>query len=146
MTIKYELDVDNLTITGGDTVEQNGNLELTAEYKVNGNDSYNLYTTSPDSCSPYKIIENVSISWTGAREQSDEWKANAETNETGSKTAKVKLSMGDQWCVTTGGIEKPHTYTVNAATTSNPDGYYVRADGDNSAAGKGYITSTIPIQ
>lgn len=109
--IMYELDVSNLTITGGDTVEQNGNLELTAEYKVNGNDSYNLYT-SPDSSSSYKIIENVSISWTGAAQQSDKWKANAETNNTGSKTARVKLSTGDQWCVTTDGIEKPHEYTV----------------------------------
>lgn len=111
--IKYELDVDNLTITGGDTVTQNGNLELTAEYKVNGNDSYNLYT-SPDSSSSYKIIENVSISWAGAAQQSDKWKANAETNNTGSKTATVKLSTGDQWCVTTDGIEKIHRYTVNA--------------------------------
>ena len=114
--IKYELDVSNLTITGGDTVEQNGNLELTAEYKVNGNDSYNLYT-SPDSSSSYKIIENVSISWTGAAQQSDKWKANAETNNTGSKTARVKLSTGDQWCVTTDGIEKSHQYTVNAVTS-----------------------------
>lgn len=132
--IKYELDVDNLTITGGDTVTQNGNLELTAEYMVNGNDSYNLYT-SPDSSSSYKIIENVSISWAGAAQQSDKWKANAETNNTGSKTATVKLSTGDQWCVTTDGIEKIHRYTVNAATTSNPDGYYVKADGNDGAAG-----------
>ena len=110
VTIKYELDVNNLTITGDTTVEQNGNLELTAEYKVNGNDSYTLYK-SPDSSSSYKIIENVSISWTGVNHY-DTRTANAETNETGSKTAKVKLSMGDQWCVTTGGIEKPHEYTV----------------------------------
>ena len=110
--IQYELDVDNLTITGGDTVEQNGNLELTAEYKVNGNDSYTLYK-SLDSSSSYKIIENVSISWTGVN-QSDKWTANAETNNTGPKTATVKLSTGDQWCVTTDGVTKTHEYTVTA--------------------------------
>lgn len=133
--IKYELDVSNLTITGGDTVTQNGNLVLTAQYKtVDGADvEYKLYDGSGSS-NTYKVIENVSISWTGVN-QYDKWTANAETNNTGSKTATVKLSTGDQWCVTTDGIEKPHTYTVNAATTSNPDGYYVRADGDNSAAG-----------
>ncbi len=109
--IKYELDVDNLTITGGDTVEQNGNLELTAEYKADGNDvQYNLYDGS-DSSDSYKVIEKVSISWTGVK-QSDKWTANAETNNTGSKTATVKLSTGDQWCVTTDGIKESHSYTV----------------------------------
>ncbi|MBQ7367782.1 MAG: hypothetical protein IJW57_11240 [Spirochaetaceae bacterium] len=133
--IKYELDVNNLTITGGDTVTQNGNLVLTAQYKtVDGADvEYKLYDGSGSS-NTYKVIKNVSISWTGVN-QYDKWTANAETNNTGSKTATVKLSAGDQWCVTTDGIEKIHPYTVNAATTSNPDGYYVRADGDDSATG-----------
>jgi len=133
--IQYELDVNNLTITGGDTVTQDGNLVLTAQYKtVDGADvEYKLYDKSGSS-NTYKVIENVSISWTGVN-QSDKWTANAETNNTGSKTATVKLSTGDQWCVTTDGILKSHEYTVNAATTSNPDGYYVRADGDDSATG-----------
>ena len=61
--IKYELDVNNLTITGGDTVEQNGNLVLTAQYKtVDGNDvQYKLYDESGSS-NTYKVTEKVSIS------------------------------------------------------------------------------------
>ena len=112
--IKYELDVNNLTITGGDTVEQDGNLVLTAEYKVNGNDSYNLYI-SPDSSSSYKIIENVLIIWTGAEQKDNAWEANAKTGTVGSQTATVKLSTRDEWCITTNSIEKSHQYTVNAA-------------------------------
>lgn len=119
---KYELDVDNLTITGGDTVEQDGILELTAEYKVNGNDSYTLYI-SPDSSSSYKIIENVDISWTGDAQQSDDkWKALADTATAGLKTAIVELISKDEWCATTNGIVKSHPYTVNAATSGDSSG------------------------
>ena len=53
----------------------------------------------------------MSISWTGVNHY-EKRTANAETNNTGPKTATVKLSTGDQWCVTTDGIEKPHSYTV----------------------------------
>ena len=116
--IKYELDVNNLTITGGDTVEQNGDLKLTAEYKVNGNDSYNLYT-SPDSSSSYKIIEYVRISWTGvgATLNGNEWEVNADTKTVGSQTATVMLSTrDDEWCITTTSIEKSHEYTVNSSS------------------------------
>lgn len=120
--IKYELDVDNLTITGGDTVEQDRTLELTAEYKVNGNDSYTLYI-SPDSSSSYKIIENVDISWTRDAQQSDDkWKALADTATAGLKTATVELISKDEWCATTNGIVKSHPYTVNAATSGDSSG------------------------
>ena len=110
--IKYELNESFLAIAGAGTVTQNGTLELTAEYKADGNDvQYKLYDGSGSSDS-HKVIEKVDISWTGVN-QSDKWTANAETNTVGPQTATVKLSKGgDQWCVTTDGIEKPHEYTV----------------------------------
>lgn len=147
--IQYELDVDNLTITGGATVEQNGTLELTAEYKVNGNDSYTLYK-SLDSSSSYKIIENVDISWTGAAQQSDDkWKALADTATAELKTATVELVSKDEWCATTNGIVKPHSYTVNAATSggsgpSNQD-ELVQAIADASGGDTITIYNTIVI-
>lgn len=131
--VKYELDTNYLTITGDTSVEQNGDLVLTAEYKVDGNDvQYKLYGTDGSSNS-YKVIEKVSISWTGATQQPNKWEALAETNTAGSKNATVKLSTGDEWCVTTDGIQANHQYMVNVATTN--DGYYVSANGDDSAVG-----------
>lgn len=116
--VKYELDTNYLTITGDTSVEQNGDLVLTAEYKVDGNDSYNLYTSTSSSDS-YKIIEKVSISWTGATQQPNKWEALAETNTAGSKTATVKLSTGDEWCVTTSPIPKEHPYEVTVAASGS---------------------------
>ena len=118
--IQYELDVNNLTITGGDTVTQNGNLVLTAQYKtVDGADvEYNLYDGS-DSSNTYKVIENVRISWEGDVQQSSTWEALADTATAGEKAATVKLISTDEWCVTTDGIEKRHPYTVNAATSGD---------------------------
>lgn len=107
--VKYELDESNLTINGDDSVEEGQELKLTAEYKVNGNDSYNLYT-SASSSSSYKIIENVNISWTGATGSS--WQANADTTSTGSKTATIKLTPKDEWCDTPNGITASHEYEV----------------------------------
>ena len=120
MPIQYELDVNNLTITGGDTVTQNGNLVLTAQYKtVDGADvEYNLYDGS-DSSNTYKVIENVRISWEGDVQQSSTWEALADTATAGEKAATVKLISTDEWCVTTDGIEKRHPYTVNAATSGD---------------------------
>ena len=118
--IKYELDVNNLTITGGDTVTQNGNLVLTAQYKtVDGADvEYKLYDGF-DSSNTYKVIENVDIYWTGNVQQSSTWEALADTATAGEKAAIVKLISKDEWCVTTNGIEQRHPYTVNAATSGD---------------------------
>ena len=109
--IKYELDVNNLTITGGDTVTQNGNLVLTAQYKtVDGADvEYKLYDGSGSS-NTYKVIENVRISWEGDVQQSSTWEALADTATAGLKTATVKLISTDEWCVTTDGIEKSEEF------------------------------------
>lgn len=116
--IKYELDVSNLTITGGATVTQGGNLVLTAQYKtVDGADvEYKLYDKSGSS-NTYKVIEKVNIYWTGNVQQSSTWEALADTATAGQKTATVKLISTDEWCVTTDGIEKIHRYAVNAATS-----------------------------
>ncbi len=121
--IQYELDVNNLTITGGDTVTQNGNLVLKAQYKtVDGADvEYKLYDDSGSS-NTYKVIENVDIYWTGNVQQSSTWEALADTATAGQKTATVKLISTDEWCVTTDGIVKPHSYTVNAATSGDSSG------------------------
>ena len=110
--VKYELDESNLTINGDDSVEEGQELKLTAEYKVNGNDSYNLYT-SASSSSSYKIIENVNISWTGATGSS--WQVNADTTSTGSKTATIKLTPKDEWCDTPNGITASHEYEVTSS-------------------------------
>ena len=122
--VKYELDVNNLTITGGDTVEQNGNLVLTAQYKtVDGADvEYKLYDESGSS-NTYKVIENVTISWMEATQKDNAWEANAKTDTVGSQTATVMLSTRDnEWCVTTISIEKSYEYTVNAlVNAATPD-------------------------
>ena len=118
--IQYELDVNNLTITGGDTVTQNGNLVLKAQYKtVDGADvEYKLYDDSGSS-NTYKVIEKVNIYWTGNVQQSSTWETLADTATAGEKTAIVKLISTDEWCVTTDGIEQRHPYTVNAATSGD---------------------------
>ena len=128
---KYELNESFLAIAGAGTVTQNGNLVLTAQYKtVDGADvEYKLYDRSGSS-NTYKVIENVSISWTGATPKDNAWEATAETNTVGSKTATVKLSTRDEWCVTTDGIEKSEEFKaepsiVNAAAptiTKQPEG------------------------
>ena len=120
--IKYELDVNNLTIIGGATVEQNGNLKLTAGYKADGNDvQYKLYDESSSS-NTYKVTEKVSISWTGDVQQSSAWEAFADTATAGQKTATVKLISTDEWCVATEGIQANHQYTVNAlVNAATPD-------------------------
>ncbi|MEE0134074.1 MAG: hypothetical protein U0I22_09780 [Treponema sp.] len=134
--IKYQLDANNLTISGNSSVEQNEELKLTAEYKVDGNDSYNLYTSASSSGS-YKIIENVNISWQGATKQPNSWEALAETSNAGTgKTATVTLTPKDEWCVTTGGITASHTYTVTAITQTYNIGDEYR---DDSGALKGYV-------
>ncbi len=130
--VKYQLDARNLTISGDASVEQNEELKLTAEYKIDGKDSYNLYTSESSSGS-YKIIEKVNISWQGATKQQNAWEALAETSNAGTgKTATVTLTSKDEWCVTTGGVEKSHSYEVIVLPS---DGYFVSADGSDSNAG-----------
>ncbi len=107
-------------------------MKLTAEYKVDGKDSYNLYT-SASSSSSYKIIENVNISWQGATKQPNSWEALAETSNAGTgKTATVTLTPKDDWCVTTSGITASHEYEVEVIPS---DGYFVSASGSDSNAG-----------
>lgn len=128
---KYELNESFLAIAGAGTVTQNGNLVLTAQYKtVDGADvEYKLYDGSGSS-NTYKVIENVSIFWTGDVQQSSTWEALADTATAGEKTATVKLISTDEWCVTTDGIEKSKEFKaepsiVNAATptiTKQPEG------------------------
>ena len=134
--IKYELDANYLTITGDASVEQNEELKLTAEYKVDGKDSYNLYTSASSSGS-YKIIENVNISWQGATKQPNSWEALAETSNAGTgKTATVTLTPKDEWCVTTSGITASHEYEVTAVTQTYNIGDEYR---DDSGALIGYV-------
>ena len=108
--VKYQLDVNKLTLNGSNSVEQNGSLSLTATYA----DTYTKYDGG--SGTTYNVKNNVNIAWIGATAQSDDtWKATANTQTTGQNTATVTLTSTDgAWCVTTGGIEKSHEYTVLA--------------------------------
>ena len=146
--VKYQLDASNLSISGDSSVEQNKDLKLTAEYKVDGKDSYNLYT-SASSSSSYKIIENVNISWQGATKQQNAWEAMAETSNAGTgKTATVTLTPKDEWCVTTGGITASHEYEVTAATTAggiSTQDQLVQAIANASAEDTITISNTITI-
>ena len=114
--VKYQLDKNNLTITGNPSVNQNADLLLTANYA----DTYTKYDGG--SSTTYNVKDNVTIAWTGATAQSDDtWKATADTTSTGQNTATVTLTSTDgAWCVTEK-IEKPHEYTVLAlGSQDNP--------------------------
>lgn len=108
--VKYTLDASHLTLS----VEQNGTLELTANYP---DTTYQIYDGNGGSTT-YQVKDNLNISWTGATAQSDAWKATANTQTTGQQTAIVKLTPKDEWCVTTGEITTRHEYEVTAATTA----------------------------
>lgn len=113
--VKYTLDASHLTLNGTTSVEQNGTLELTANYP---NTTYQIYDGNGGSTT-YQVKDNLNISWTGATAQSDAWKATANTQTTGQQTAIVKLTSTDTvWCDTTSGVEKSHSYEVTAATTA----------------------------
>lgn len=119
--VKYTLDASNLTINGSTSVEQNGTLELVANYP---DTTYQIHG-SDGSTTPYKVKDNLNISWQGATAQSDAWKATANTQTTGQNTATVKLTSTDtEWCVTTSEITASHTYTVTAVTASIGDIVY----------------------
>ena len=124
--VKYQLDVNKLTLNGSNSVEQNGSLSLTATYA----DTYTKY--DGESSNTYNVKDNLTITWTGATAQSTSWLANADTTSTGSKTATIKLTPKDEWCDTPNGIEKSHSYEV---TVIPLDGYFVSADGSDSNAG-----------
>ena len=112
--VKYQLDVNKLTLNGSNSVEQNGSLSLTATYA----DTYTKYDGG--SGSEYNVKNNVTVTWTGATPQSDDaWTATADTQTTGQNTATVKLTSTDMaWCVTTNGITKSHSYEVTAPAPS----------------------------
>lgn len=112
--VKYTLTASHLTLNGTTSVEQNGTLELTANYP---NTTYQIYDGNGGSTT-YQVKDNLNISWTGATAQSDAWKATANTQTTGQQTAIVKLTSKDEWCVTTSEVEKSHSYEVTAATTA----------------------------
>ena len=116
--VKYELDASNLTISGNTSVEQNGNLQLTASYLV----TYQIYDTEGNSTS-YKVEDYVTLSWSQDA-IGDSWQGTAVTTTTGAKTATIKLTPKDEWCVTTGGIEQSRSFTVNAVTASIGDIVY----------------------
>lgn len=115
--VKYTLTASHLTLNGTTSVEQNGTLELTANYP---NTTYQIYDGNGGSTT-YQVKDNLNISWTGATAQSYAWKATANTQTTGQQTAIVKLTPKDEWCVTTGEITTSHSYTVTAVTASIGD-------------------------
>ena len=112
--VKYTLAASHLTLNGTTSVEQNGTLELTANYP---DTTYQIYDGNGGSTT-YQVKDNLNISWTGATAQSDAWKATANTQTTGQQTATVKLTSKDEWCVTTSEITARHEYEVTAATTA----------------------------
>lgn len=131
--VKYTLDESNLTLNGTTSVEQNGTLELTANYP---DTTYQIYDDNGGSTT-YKVKENLNISWTGATAQSDAWKATANTQTTGQQTATATLTSTDgAWCDTPNGITASHTYTVTAVTQTYSIGDEYR---DDSGALKGYV-------
>ena len=113
-------------------MEQNGTLELTANYP---DTTYQIYDGNGGS-TIYQVKDNLNISWTGATAQSDAWKATPNTQTTGQQTATVKLTPKDEWCVTTSEITASHTYTVTAVTQTYNIGDEYR---DDSGALKGYV-------
>ena len=129
--VKYTLDASHLTLNGTTSVEQNGTLELTANYP---DTTYQIYDGNGGSTT-YKVKENLNISWTGGATGSS-WQVNADTTSTGSKTATIKLTPKDAWCVTTGGITASHSYTVTAVKQTYNIGDEYR---DDSGALKGYV-------
>ena len=131
--IKYELDVDNLTLNGSTSVEQNGTLKLVANYS----DTIYQIHESDGSPTTYIVKDYLNISWQDATNQPNSWEAMAETSNAGTgKTATVTLTPTDEWCVTTGGITASHTYTVTAITQTYSIGDEYR---DDSGALKGYV-------
>lgn len=130
--VKYTLAASHLTLNGTTSVEQNGTLELTANYP---DTTYQIYDGNGGS-TIYQVKDNLNISWTGATAQSDAWKATANTQTTGQQTATVKLTPKDEWCVTTSEITASHTYTVTAVTQTYNIGDEYR---DDSGALKGYV-------
>ena len=131
--VKYTLDASHLTLNGTTSVEQNGTLELTANYP---DTTYQIYDDNGGSTT-YKVKENLNISWTGATAQSDAWKATANTQTTGQNTATVKLTSTDtEWYVTTSEITASHSYTVTAVTQTYNIGDEYR---DDSGTLIGYV-------
>lgn len=129
--VKYQLDVNKLTLNGSNSVEQNGSLSLTATYA----DTYTKYDGG--SGSEYNVKNNVTVTWTGATPQSDAWTATADTTTTGQKTATVTISSTDRdWCVTTNGITASHRYEVTAAVPSYSIGDEYE---DDSGTSIGYV-------
>lgn len=142
--VKYTLDTSHLTLNGTTSVEQNGTLELTANYP---DTTYQIYDGNGGSTT-YQVKDNLNISWIGATAQSDAWKATANTQTTGSQTATVKLTPKDDWCVTTSGVEKSHEYEVTAATTAggiSTQEQLVQAIANASAEDTITISNTITI-
>lgn len=131
--IQYKLDVDNLTLNGSTSVEQNGTLELVANYP---DTTYQIHE-GDDSTTTYIVKDNLNISWQGTTKQPNSWEAMAETSNAGTgKKAIVTLTPKDEWCVTTGGITASHTYTVTAITQTYNIGDEYR---DDSGALIGYV-------
>lgn len=114
--VKYQLNASNLSITGNPSVEQNGTLSLTANYAAaSGAITYKKYDTG--SSTTYNVKDNVTVTWTGGA-TGNSWTAIANTQTTGQQTATVKLTPKDEWCVTTGGVEKSHSYEVTEPAPS----------------------------
>ena len=130
--VKYQLDASKLTISGDTSVEQNGTLELTANYP--DTIIYQIHDADGSSTS-YNVKNNLSISWTGGA-TGNSWTATADTTTTEQKTATVTLSPNDEWCVTTAGITAKHEYTVTAVTQTYNIGDEYR---DASGTLKGYV-------
>lgn len=144
--VKYTLTASHLTLNGTTSVEQNGTLELTANYP---NTTYQIYDGNGGSTT-YQVKDNLNISWTGATAQSDAWKATANTQTTGQQTAIVKLTSTDTvWCDTTSGVEKSHSYEVTSSAAPS-DGIstqeqLVQAIADASAGDTITISNSITI-
>ena len=132
--VKYQLDASKLTISGDTSVEQNGTLELTANYP--DTIIYQIHDADGSSTS-YNVKNNLSISWTGGT-TGNSWTANADTSAVGTgKTATVTISSTDRdWCVTTNGITASHGYEVTAAVPSYSIGDEYE---DDSGTSIGYV-------
>ena len=119
--VKYQLDESNLRITGDTSVDQNGSLSLTANYADDSGSDITYQKYDGGSSTTYNVKDNVTVTWTESATGSS-WTATANTTSTGQNTATVTLTSTDgAWCVTTGGIEKSHEYTVLAlGSQDNP--------------------------
>ena len=142
--VKYTLDASHLTLNGTTSVEQNGTLELTANYP---DTTYQIYDGNGGSTT-YQVKDNLNISWTGGATGSS-WTATANTTTTGQQTATIKLTPKDEWCVTTNGITASHEYEVTSSAAPS-DGIstqeqLVQAIANASAKDTITISNTITI-